>query len=121
MTAFEILLNTFYDTIEENEPLTDNRKEPETSRDLFDVIRSFVNVSFDNGHNLSYKRLIDELTLKGANLMRSSTHEDWSRVKMVFLQNDLHILKRDIFCSCNIPCKPSGKGISSTGWIKYFG
>lgn len=53
MTAFEILLNTFYDTIEKNEPADSNLKSKNSSGELNDVIRNFINTSFFNGSNLS--------------------------------------------------------------------
>jgi hypothetical protein len=95
MTAFEILLNTFYDTIEKNEPADSNFKTNNSSGELNEVIRKFINTSFFNGSNLSYKGMLDELILKGAGLLRNADHEEWARVKFVFLQNDLHTIRKD--------------------------
>jgi hypothetical protein len=95
MTAFEILLNTFYDTIEKNEPPVCEVKSQRSGSELNEVIRNFINTSFFNGHNLSYKFMITELINKGANLLKNSDHEDWARVKYVFQQNDLHIIRKD--------------------------
>jgi hypothetical protein len=95
MTAFEILLNAFYDTIEKNEPIDSNLKTKNSSAELNQVIRNFINTSFFNGSNLSYKGMLDELIVKGAGLLRNSDHEEWARVKFVFLQNDLHTIRKD--------------------------
>jgi len=95
MTAFEILLNEFYNTILKNEPQQKNDSSPKYSIELKKVIRDYVNISFKNGHNLSYKNNIKELLNKGADLLKSANYEDWMKVKYVFQQNELHFIKRD--------------------------
>jgi hypothetical protein len=95
MTAFEILLNAFYDTIEKNEPSSTNSHRGNSAGELNEVIRNFINTSFFNGSNLSYKGMLDELIVKGAGLLRNADHEEWARVKFVFLQNDLHTIRKD--------------------------
>ena len=95
MTAFEILLNTFYDTIEQNEPPVSETKNQKSRGELIEVIRNFINTSFFNGHNLSYKSMISELINKGASLLKNSNHEDWARIKYVFQVNDLHVIRKD--------------------------
>lgn len=95
MTAFEILLNTFYDTIEESEPCTSNRKPATSTLQLNAAIRKFINAAFFNGSNLSYKGMLNKLIEETAMLLKNSDHEEWARVKYVFLQNELHIIRRD--------------------------
>jgi hypothetical protein len=95
MTAFEILLNAFYDTIEKNEPSSTNSHRRNSAGELNEVIRNFINTSFFNGHNLSYKSMLDQMIARCAGLLKSTDHEEWARVKYVFLQNDLHTIRKD--------------------------
>ncbi len=95
MTAFEILLNEFYNTILKNEPQQKNETGPKYSIELKKVVRDYINISFTNGHNLSYRNSIADLLNKGANLLRNSNYDDWVKVKYVFQQNELHFIKRD--------------------------
>lgn len=95
MTAFEILLNKYYETIENNEPKSKNKSKPGLTFELNKIIKDFVNTSFNNGHNLSYKKLIDKMMEESAVLFKNSNYEDWARVKYVFQQNDLHYIRRD--------------------------
>jgi hypothetical protein len=95
MTAFEVLLNSFYETIENNEPKSQGISNQSLSHELNRVIKDFVQTSFTFGHNLSYKNTIMELIEKGASLLKNSNHEEWERVRYVFQANDLHILRRD--------------------------
>jgi len=94
MTAFEILLNEFYNTILKNKPEQKNQSSPNYSIELKKVIKDYVNMSFTNGHNLSYKQMISELMERGADLLKNSNYEDWAEVKYVFQQNELHYIKR---------------------------
>ena len=95
MTAFEILLHKFYVTIENNEPKVKIIKNSRAAGELKSVLRDLVNITFKNGHNLSYKKTINELMDKGALLLQSASHEDWARVRTVFQQNDLHYIRKD--------------------------
>lgn len=95
MTAFEILLNKFYETIEENEPKNGHPGEQHSSADLFTLIHKFIDTSFIYGHNLKYKSIISDLLEKAANILQNTNHEDWVMVKYKFVENDLHIIRRD--------------------------
>ena len=70
MTAFEILLNAFYDTIEKNEPSSTNSHRRNSAGELNEVIRNFINTSFFNGHNLSYKSMLDQMIARCAGLLK---------------------------------------------------
>jgi hypothetical protein len=95
MTAFEVLLNTFFETIEKNEPHTQGKSNQSLTHELNRVMKDFVHTSFTFGHNLSYKSIISELIETGAKLLKNSNHEEWERVRYIFIENDLHILRRD--------------------------
>jgi len=95
MTAFEILLNKLYDTIEENEPKSTPEVTQFNSKDLFPTIRSFVDISFSHGHKLSYRNILSELIENAANSLQNTTHEEWTKVKFTFIENDLHTIRRD--------------------------
>ena len=95
MTAFEILLNNFYDSIERNEPKTNRIPGSQNSSELFEAIRQFIDTSFSHGQNLSYKKPLSELVEKAASLFQNANHETWSKVKYTFMENDLHIIRRD--------------------------
>ncbi len=94
MTAFEILLHKFYETIESIEPKGMIKYNSGTT-ELNRVLKDLVNTTFRNGHDLSYKKSISELMEKGASLLQSANYEDWARVKTVFQQNDLHYIRKD--------------------------
>jgi hypothetical protein len=93
MTAFEILLNKFYDNIENSEPESDTVSK--NSPELFEAVKQFIETSFYHGQNLAYAKKLSELTEKISNLFQNSDHEAWSRVKYTFVENDLHIIRRD--------------------------
>ena len=46
MTAFEILLNKFYDIIEKNEPSSDIQETNQNHSELNTVIKKFIDASF---------------------------------------------------------------------------
>lgn len=92
MTAFEILLNRFYDSIENNEP---TNKDNQNSSELYSTIRQFIDTSFFHGHNLSYQDMISAYLKKSEILLKQSSHEQWAYVKYIFVQNELNIIKRD--------------------------
>ena len=95
MTAFEILLNRFYDSIENNEPLTIKHKDSQDSSELFSAIKQFIDTSFFHGHNLSYQDMISEYLKESEILLKQSSHEQWAYVKYIFVQNELNTIKRD--------------------------
>ena len=95
MTAFEVLLNKLYDIIEENEPKSTTEVTHFKSKELFPTIRDFIDISFSHGHMLSYKNILAELIENAANLLQNTSHEEWAKVKFVFIENDLHTIKRD--------------------------
>ncbi len=95
MTAFEILLNNFYDSIEKNEPTNNKLATPKNPNELYDAVRQFIEASFLHGQNLSYTQLFSELIDKTSGLFQSSSHESWEKVKYAFIENDLHIIRRD--------------------------
>lgn len=92
MTAFEILLNKFYDSIESNEP---TNQDNQSSSELFPTIKQFIDTSFYYGHNLSYSDLISECLEKSENLLKQGSHEQWAYVKYIFVQNELNIIRKD--------------------------
>lgn len=96
MTAFEILLNTFYDTIEQNEPEEDYNSNDgqEKKNELFSLIRKYIDTSFFHGENLRYKNLLSDIKRQTAAMLQGSSHEDWARVKFAFMENELHIIKQ---------------------------
>ena len=95
MTAFEILLNNFYDSIEKNEPTNNKLTTDQNPSELFDAVRQFIETSFLYGQNLSYTKLLSELIENTSHLFQASSHESWAKVKYVFIENDLHIIRRD--------------------------
>ncbi len=95
MTAFEILLNSFYDTIEKSEPCMNKRQSVTQSGELNWAIRNYINTSFFNGSNLSYRGMLNKLIEEISILLKNGNHEEWARVKYVFLQNELNILRHD--------------------------
>jgi len=96
MTAFEILLNKFYETIEQNEPNKyHDHANNRNSSELYKLIRKFIDTSFFHGNNLSYKNALSEILETSANVLQKTNHEDWSKIKYAFVQNDLHIIRRD--------------------------
>ena len=95
MTAFEILLNKFFETIERNEPNNHTLNHHNKTKELFQLIRHFIDTSFLHGDNLSYNNTISELMNKSADLLQKLPHEEWAKVKYVFMENDLHIIRRD--------------------------
>jgi hypothetical protein len=94
MTAFEILLNRFYEIIEENEPKANHNSRQKSSSELNMLIREFVNTSYKNGQNLSYKNQLSRLISQAGYLLKNSSYDEWLQIKYIFQQNDLHILKR---------------------------
>jgi len=95
MTAFEILLNKLYDSIENNEPVDDVKNVEHNPSKLFNAIREFIDASFFYGNNLSYRSKISDLLLAAEKSIRNSGHADWAHLKFIFLENELHIIKRD--------------------------
>ena len=95
MTAFEILLNKFYDTIEENEPEKSQKSVGHKSNELSGIIKKFIDTSFFHGHNLQYQNVLTEMLQQSATILQQTNHEDWSKVRYAFMENDLHIIKRD--------------------------
>ena len=95
MTAFEILLNSFYDTIEQNEPSSSKESKPSSSMELISLIRKYIDTSFFHGHNLRYRDKLVEIIEKSALILQQSNHEDWLKLKYAFEQNDLHFIRRD--------------------------
>ena len=49
--------------------------------------------SFDEKQK--YKNIISDLLEKAANILQNTNHEDWVMVKYKFVENDLHIIRRD--------------------------
>lgn len=94
MTAFEILLNKFFDTIEQNEPEKSHPSNRHKSNELNNLIKKFVDTSFFHGHNLQYKNVLTDILEQSAGILRKSNHEEWSKVRFAFMENDLHIIKR---------------------------
>ncbi len=92
MTAFEILLNRFYDSIENNEPIN---KDNQNSSELYPTIKQFIETSFYHGHNLSYSNLISDCLEKSEILLKQASHEQWAYVKYIFVQNELNIIRND--------------------------
>lgn len=95
MTAFEILLNRFYEIIEENEPDPNQKSRQKSSCELNILIREFVRTSYQNGQNLSYTNHLSMLIKQAGHMLKNSNYDEWLQVKYIFQQNDLHILKRD--------------------------
>lgn len=95
MTAFEIFLNKFYDTIEKNEPKTNSWLIHNKSSELTQLIRKFIDTSFSHGQYLSYNYKLSRLIENAGDLLQNTTHEEWLNVKYVFIENDLHIIRRD--------------------------
>jgi len=95
MTAFELLLNRYYEIIEENEPTKRDESHPGLTFELNKMVRDFVKISFNSGHDLSQKSLIDRLFEESAILFQNANYDEWARVKTVFQQNGLHLIRRD--------------------------
>ena len=94
MTAFEILLNKFYETIEQNEPNPNQTTNTYQSIELFSLIRKYVETSFFYGNNLRYRDLLMDITERSAKVFKKSKYDDWLRIKYAFIDNDLHTIKR---------------------------
>ena len=84
MTAFEILLNKLYDTIEENEPKSTPQVTQFKSKELFPTIRSFVDISFSHGHKLSYKNILSELIENAAIYYKTRLMKSGQRLSLHF-------------------------------------
>lgn len=95
MTAFEILLNKFYDTIEQNEPEKSHTSAGYKLNELSGLIKKFIDTSFFHGHNLQYKNLLTDLLQQSAGILQKTNHEDWTRIRFAFMENDLHFIKRN--------------------------
>jgi len=95
MTAFEILLNNFYDIIEQNEPAESKSSTKNKIAELNQSIKKYIDTSFFHGHNLKYKKILSELRAQSAMILQHTNHEDWSKLKFTFIENDLHIIRRD--------------------------
>ena len=95
MTAFEILLNKYYETIEQNEPKSRQVVANSNSTELFSLIKKFIDTSFFHGNNLTYRDIIVEIIEKSAFILQQANHEEWLRVKYIFEQNELHFIRRD--------------------------
>ena len=95
MTAFEILLNKFYDIIEKNEPSSVTQETNQNHSELNTVIKKFIDTSFFHGGNLSYKNAISDLLSTAESSLKKVSHEEWARIKFFFRENDLHIIRRD--------------------------
>jgi GTPase SAR1 family protein len=95
MTAFEILLNKLYETIENNEPKNNHFQYETKSSELFKIISNYIETAFSYGELLSYKHILADLIEKSADILQNTTHEEWAKVKYVFIENDLHIIRRD--------------------------
>ena len=95
MTAFEILLNKFYETIEHNEPTDSMPSKNIKTKELNKLIKKFIDTSFFHGHNLKYKSVLSDLLNQSAGILQNTNHEDWSRLKFTFIENDLHIIRHD--------------------------
>lgn len=95
MTAFEILLNKFYDSIENNEPTSAKHTDGQNSSELFSAIKQFIETSFFYGHNLSYRETISDHLKTSEDLLRNANHEHWAYVKYIFMENGLHTIRRD--------------------------
>lgn len=95
MTAFEILLNNFYDSIEKYEPSSVSQTSNQNHIELFTAIKKFIDTSFFHGSKLSYNNMISELFKKAESLLQNASHEEWSQLKFLFMENDLHIIRRD--------------------------
>lgn len=95
MTAFEILLNKFYETIEQNEPKSKEKSGQSNSLELFSLIKKYIDTSFFYGHNLRYRDRLIEITEKSALILQKTNHQDWLTLKYAFEDNDLHFIRRD--------------------------
>ncbi|NJN28030.1 MAG: hypothetical protein HC819_19695 [Cyclobacteriaceae bacterium] len=95
MTAFEILLNNLYDSIVRNEPKNTSLAHHDSSSELYEALRQYIETSFAHGQNLEYSKMLAELIDRIANLIQSSNHEAWAKVKFAFMENDLHMIRRD--------------------------
>lgn len=95
MTAFEIVMNCFYDSIETNEPKESDTTNGQNENELFDVVRQLIETAFAHGNNISYTTSIKKLIDKAALMFHNSGHEAWEKVRSAFIENDLNTIKRD--------------------------
>ena len=95
MTAFEIHLNNFYDTLAKNEPKKVINQVEERTSSLSHLMRKYIDTSFAHGGNLNYKNELSELLAKSAIELQNSTPQEWNRLMYLFVKNDLHIIRRD--------------------------
>ena len=77
MTAFEILLNKFYDTIEQNEPDKSGSARENKSNELYNLIKKFIDISFFHGHNLKYKNILTDMLQQSACILQKTNHEEF--------------------------------------------
>ena len=94
MTAFEILLNKLYDSIENNEPPKIKHNDNQNSSELFSCIKQFIDTAFFHGHNLSYQHMILSCLHESEILLQNANHEHWSYVKYIFIENELNTIKK---------------------------
>ena len=95
MTAFEILLNKFYDCIVSNEPPAIKQNTNSDSSELFANIKQFIDMSFFHGHKLTQQEAISASLSKSGALLQQADHEDWSYVRYIFMENGLNTIDKD--------------------------
>jgi hypothetical protein len=95
MTAFEILLNRFYDTIETSKPMASSSNYQVSSSNLSMLIRNYINTSFSYGSHLSYQPTLTSIANKAAIMLKDASVEEWERIHHAFTENDLHTIRRD--------------------------
>ena len=95
MTAFEILLNRFYDTIENSRPNSVSTSYQNSTSELSDLIREYIDTSFNHGSYLSYQPTLTSMVNQTAKMLKETTVEEWEKIRYTFTKNDLHIIRRD--------------------------
>ena len=94
MTAFEILLNRLYDTIESSKP-SEGSPNCRPSSKLSQLIREYIDTSFNHGCYLSYQPTLTSIVEESAMFLKQLTFEEWEKIRSTFTENDLHIIRRD--------------------------
>ena len=95
MTTFEILLNNFYDSIEKNRPSKANNPSTSITDELSRLVKKYIDTSFSNGDDLDYSNKLSEIQEKSATLLKNSSFDHWSKIRYAFIENDLHIIRKD--------------------------
>lgn len=95
MTAFEIIMNHFFDVIEKSAPQKNQNNRTESASELTRLVRQYIKTSYEHGHQLAYRNMLIDLNNRISDLLTGSTYTEWERLRLALIGNDLHVIRRD--------------------------